>query len=35
MEASAAQTRPQKGQKLELQVDDLAFGGAGVARHDR
>jgi 23S rRNA (uracil1939-C5)-methyltransferase len=34
MEASAAQTRPQKGQKLELQVDDLAFGGAGVARHD-
>ncbi|MEP6955022.1 MAG: 23S rRNA (uracil(1939)-C(5))-methyltransferase RlmD [Solirubrobacteraceae bacterium] len=34
MEASAAQSRPQKGQKLELQVDDLAFGGAGVARHD-
>jgi 23S rRNA (uracil1939-C5)-methyltransferase len=34
MEASAAQTRPQKGQKLELQVDDLAFGGAGVARHE-
>ena len=34
MEASTAQTRPQKGQKLELQVDDLAFGGAGVARHD-
>jgi 23S rRNA (uracil1939-C5)-methyltransferase len=27
-------TRPQRGEQLELQIDDLAFGGAGVARSD-
>ncbi len=26
--------RPERGQELELRVDSLAFGGAGVARHD-
>src|SRR6201989_442804 len=26
-------TRPERGQELELTVDGLAFGGAGVARH--
>ena len=27
-------TRPQRGEQLELHIDDLAFGGAGVARTD-
>jgi 23S rRNA (uracil1939-C5)-methyltransferase len=27
-------TRPERGQELDLRIDDLAFGGAGVARHD-
>ncbi len=27
-------SRPARGQELELSVDDLAFGGAGVARHE-
>jgi 23S rRNA (uracil1939-C5)-methyltransferase len=33
MEATT-RTRPDKGQELELRVDALAFGGAGVARAD-
>ena len=33
MEASA-RTRVDRGQELELRIDDLAYGGAGVARHD-
>src|SRR5512132_2486965 len=33
MEAST-RTRPQRGEQLELQISDLAFGGAGVARTD-
>jgi 23S rRNA (uracil1939-C5)-methyltransferase len=33
MEAST-RTRPQRGEKLELRIGDLAFGGAGVARTD-
>jgi 23S rRNA (uracil1939-C5)-methyltransferase len=33
MEAST-RTRPDKGQELDLRVDALAFGGAGVARAD-
>src|SRR4051812_49553927 len=33
MEATA-RTRPQRGEQLELRIDDLAFGGAGVARTD-
>jgi 23S rRNA (uracil1939-C5)-methyltransferase len=32
--AAPATTRPQLGDELELTVDDLAFGGAGVARLD-
>jgi 23S rRNA (uracil1939-C5)-methyltransferase len=28
------QPRPQRGDQLELTIDALAFGGAGVARHD-
>src|SRR6201990_544565 len=32
--ASTPQTRPQRGDELELTVDALAFGGAGVARTD-
>ena len=31
MEATA-RTRPQRGEQLELEISDLAFGGAGVAR---
>jgi 23S rRNA (uracil1939-C5)-methyltransferase len=27
-------TRPQRGEELTLQIDSLAFGGAGVARHE-
>ena len=36
MEASAAtpRVRPQIGDTLELTIDSLAYGGAGVARHD-
>ena len=30
--ASSPQARPQRGDELELTVDALAFGGAGVAR---
>ena len=30
----AAAARPQRGQELELTVDALAHGGAGVARHE-
>jgi 23S rRNA (uracil1939-C5)-methyltransferase len=33
MEQTAA-TRPHRGDKLDLTVDTIAFGGAGVARHD-
>jgi 23S rRNA (uracil1939-C5)-methyltransferase len=33
MEAST-RTRPATGQELELTIDGLAYGGAGVARHD-
>jgi 23S rRNA (uracil1939-C5)-methyltransferase len=32
VEASTTRTRPQRGEQLELRIDDLAFGGAGVAR---
>ena len=32
--ASSPQARPQRGDQLELFVDALAYGGAGVARHD-
>jgi 23S rRNA (uracil1939-C5)-methyltransferase len=32
MEAST-RTRPDQGQELELRIDGLAYGGAGVARH--
>ena len=31
---SATGTRPQKGEELELEIDALAYGGAGVARRD-
>ncbi|MBV9819782.1 MAG: 23S rRNA (uracil(1939)-C(5))-methyltransferase RlmD [Solirubrobacterales bacterium] len=31
---STAATRPQRGDELELTIDSLAYGGAGVARHD-
>jgi 23S rRNA (uracil1939-C5)-methyltransferase len=27
-------TRPQRGEELTLHIDSLAFGGAGVARHE-
>jgi 23S rRNA (uracil1939-C5)-methyltransferase len=27
-------TRPRKGERLEVEIDSLAFGGRGVARHD-
>jgi 23S rRNA (uracil1939-C5)-methyltransferase len=27
-------TRPERGQELDLRIDDLAFGGAGVARYE-
>jgi 23S rRNA (uracil1939-C5)-methyltransferase len=30
----ATSTRPRRGDQLELTVDTLAYGGAGVARHD-
>ncbi len=29
---SATRSRPERGQELDLRIDDLAFGGAGVAR---
>ena len=32
--APPTQTRPQRGDELELTIDALAFGGAGVARTD-
>ncbi len=32
--ASATRTRPSRGDELELSIDSLAFGGAGVARLD-
>ena len=32
--AHAAAERPRRGDELELRVDDLAHGGAGVARRD-
>ncbi|MBI5106469.1 MAG: 23S rRNA (uracil(1939)-C(5))-methyltransferase RlmD [Solirubrobacterales bacterium] len=31
---TTAATRPERGQTLELRIDDLAYGGAGVARHE-
>src|SRR3954452_21861870 len=31
---SSTRTRPQRGEHLELEITDLAFGGAGVARMD-
>jgi 23S rRNA (uracil1939-C5)-methyltransferase len=34
MEQATSRTRPHRGQELELTVDSLAFGGAGVARLD-
>jgi 23S rRNA (uracil1939-C5)-methyltransferase len=34
MEAAPISTRPRRGDELELLVDSLAFGGAGVARLD-
>ena len=32
--STPAQTRARRGEELELTVESLAFGGAGVARHD-
>jgi 23S rRNA (uracil1939-C5)-methyltransferase len=32
--APVSASRPQRGETLSLKVDDLAYGGAGVARHD-
>src|SRR5919205_1581142 len=32
MSSTAAPTRPQRGDELELRIDSLAYGGAGVAR---
>ena len=34
MEQAQAKVRPQRGDQLELAVESLAFGGAGVARLD-
>jgi 23S rRNA (uracil1939-C5)-methyltransferase len=34
MESTQAKARPQRGDELELTIDSLAFGGAGVARTD-
>lgn len=34
MEGSTARTRPSRGDVLELEIDSLAFGGAGVGRLD-
>jgi 23S rRNA (uracil1939-C5)-methyltransferase len=34
MDVTPATVRPRRGDKLELTVDSLAFGGAGVARLD-
>ncbi len=34
MEQTGTRTRPQRGDELELTIDTLAFGGAGVARLD-
>jgi 23S rRNA (uracil1939-C5)-methyltransferase len=31
---AARPPRPERGQELELRIESLAFGGAGVARHD-
>jgi 23S rRNA (uracil1939-C5)-methyltransferase len=35
MSATATTPRPRRGDILELEVESLAFGGLGVARHDR
>jgi 23S rRNA (uracil1939-C5)-methyltransferase len=35
MSAPATSPRPQRGQELDLRVESLAFGGAGVARAER
>src|SRR3954470_18231108 len=34
MSTPAAPTRPQRGDELDLRIDTLAYGGAGVARLD-
>src|ERR687885_1764452 len=34
MSTPAAPTRPQRGDELDLRIDALAYGGAGVARLD-
>jgi 23S rRNA (uracil1939-C5)-methyltransferase len=34
MEAASTSTRPRRGAELDLRIDSLAFGGAGVARLD-
>jgi 23S rRNA (uracil1939-C5)-methyltransferase len=34
MSGTAAPTRPQRGDELDLRIDSLAYGGAGVARTD-
>src|SRR4051812_34179267 len=34
MSTPAAPTRPQRGDELDLRIDSLAYGGAGVARAD-
>src|SRR3954462_15259722 len=34
MSTPAAPTRPQRGDELDLRIDPLAYGGAGVARLD-
>jgi 23S rRNA (uracil1939-C5)-methyltransferase len=34
MSSTAAPTRPQRGDELDLRIDSLAYGGAGVARLD-
>src|ERR1700757_447632 len=34
MSSATQPTRPQRGDVLDLRIDSLAFGGAGVARHE-
>src|SRR4051795_13785090 len=34
MSTPAAPTRPSRGDELDLRIDSLAYGGAGVARSD-
>jgi 23S rRNA (uracil1939-C5)-methyltransferase len=34
MSSAAVPTRPQRGDELDLRIDSLAYGGAGVARLD-